>query len=161
MGTVAEATRLAGGRVVGIIPQALVDKELANQLCDELHVVTSMHERKAMMAERSDAFLAAVVEGYLSGDGHHDVKNDRWRLGFCANDEWAADLRTLAARLGAKISLRRTQHVGNYGTFRFGAPDADPEFDVSPLEAVALALHFLDEVPAAVDPSSVFDMGEE
>ena len=58
MGTVAEATRLAGGSVVGIIPQALVDKELANQLCDELHVVTSMHERKAMMAERSDAFLA-------------------------------------------------------------------------------------------------------
>src|SRR5699024_8164746 len=52
--------------------------------------------------QRSDAFLAAVVEGYLSGDGHHDVKNDRWRLGFCANDEWAADLRTLAARLGAK-----------------------------------------------------------
>lgn len=67
--------------------------------------------------QRSDAFLAAVVEGYLSGDGHHDVKNDRWRLGFCANDEWAADLRTLAARLGAKISLRRTQHVGSYGTF--------------------------------------------
>ena len=58
MGQVAEATRQAGGRVVGIIPQALVDKELANQLCDELHVVTSMHERKAMMAERSDAFLA-------------------------------------------------------------------------------------------------------
>ena len=58
MGTVAEATRVAGGRVVGVIPQALVDKELANQLCDELHIVTSMHERKAMMAERSDAFLA-------------------------------------------------------------------------------------------------------
>ncbi|MHA7601898.1 LOG family protein [Alicycliphilus sp. T452] len=58
MGTVAEATRMAGGRVVGIIPQALVDKELANHLCDELHIVTSMHERKAMMAERSDAFLA-------------------------------------------------------------------------------------------------------
>ncbi len=58
MGTVAEATRLAGGRVVGVIPQALVDKELANQQCDELHVVTSMHERKAMMAERCDAFVA-------------------------------------------------------------------------------------------------------
>ncbi len=58
MGTVAEATRTAGGRVVGVIPQALVDKELANHLCDELHIVTSMHERKAMMAERSDAFLA-------------------------------------------------------------------------------------------------------
>lgn len=58
MGVVAEATRLAGGRVVGIIPQALVDKELANRLCDELHIVQTMHERKAMMAQRSDAFLA-------------------------------------------------------------------------------------------------------
>jgi len=58
MGTVAEATRQAGGRVVGIIPKALVDKELANPLCDELHVVDTMHERKAMMGERADAFLA-------------------------------------------------------------------------------------------------------
>ncbi len=58
MGTVAEATRLAGGRVVGVIPQALVDKELANRDCDELHIVQNMHERKAMMAERSDAFVA-------------------------------------------------------------------------------------------------------
>ena len=58
MGTVAEATRLAGGRVVGVIPQALVDKELANPQCDELHIVQTMHERKAMMAERSDTFLA-------------------------------------------------------------------------------------------------------
>lgn len=58
MGTVADATRQAGGRVVGVIPQALVDKELANRLCDELHIVQTMHERKAMMAERSDAFVA-------------------------------------------------------------------------------------------------------
>ena len=58
MGVVAEATQQAGGRVVGIIPQALVDKELANQACDELHIVKNMHERKAMMAERSDAFVA-------------------------------------------------------------------------------------------------------
>ena len=58
MGTVAEATRKAGGRVVGVIPNALVDKELANQHCDELHIVDNMHERKAMMAERSDAFVA-------------------------------------------------------------------------------------------------------
>ncbi|MEJ8858036.1 TIGR00730 family Rossman fold protein [Variovorax robiniae] len=58
MGTVAEATRAAGGRVVGIIPKALVDKELANPLCDELHVVETMHERKAMMGERADAFVA-------------------------------------------------------------------------------------------------------
>ncbi len=58
MGAVAEATRAAGGRVVGIIPKALVDRELANTLCDELHVVDTMHERKAMMGERADAFVA-------------------------------------------------------------------------------------------------------
>lgn len=58
MGELAQATRAAGGRVVGIIPQALVNKELANHDCDELHIVASMHERKAMMAERSNAFLA-------------------------------------------------------------------------------------------------------
>ena len=58
MGMVAEATRAAGGRVVGIIPKALVNKELANPLCDELHVVDTMHERKAMMGERADAFVA-------------------------------------------------------------------------------------------------------
>ncbi len=58
MGTVAKATRAAGGRVVGIIPQALVDKELANHASDELHVVGTMHERKAMMGERADAFVA-------------------------------------------------------------------------------------------------------
>ena len=58
MGEVAQATRQAGGRVVGVIPQALVDKELANHACDELHIVQTMHERKAIMAEHSDAFLA-------------------------------------------------------------------------------------------------------
>src|SRR6218665_808348 len=58
MGVVAEAAGLAGARVVGVIPQALVDKEQANRLCDELHIVHTMHERKAMMAERSPAFVA-------------------------------------------------------------------------------------------------------
>ena len=58
MGIVAQATQEAGGRVVGIIPKALVDKEQANHHCDELHVVDTMHERKALMAERSDVFIA-------------------------------------------------------------------------------------------------------
>lgn len=58
MGVVAKAVREAGGRVVGIIPQSLVDKELADPQCDELHIVQTMHERKALMAERCDAFLA-------------------------------------------------------------------------------------------------------
>ena len=58
MGIVADATRQAGGRVVGVIPQSLVDRELANRLCDELHIVQTMHERKHLMAERANAFLA-------------------------------------------------------------------------------------------------------
>lgn len=58
MGMVADATLAAGGRVVGIIPKALVEKEWAHHGCSELHVVDTMHERKRLMAERADAFLA-------------------------------------------------------------------------------------------------------
>ena len=58
MGTVADATLAAGGRVMGVIPKALVDKEQAHHGCTELHVVETMHERKKMMAEHADAFLA-------------------------------------------------------------------------------------------------------
>lgn len=58
MGTVAQATLEAGGRVIGVIPKALVEKEWANHNCTELHVVDTMHERKRLMAEHADAFLA-------------------------------------------------------------------------------------------------------
>ena len=58
MGIVAEATLQAGGRVVGIIPKSLVEKEWALHECTELHIVETMHERKRMMAERADAFVA-------------------------------------------------------------------------------------------------------
>lgn len=58
MGTLARATLAAGGRVVGIIPRALVEKEYALRACTELHIVDTMHQRKRMMAERADAFLA-------------------------------------------------------------------------------------------------------
>jgi uncharacterized protein (TIGR00730 family) len=58
MGVVADATLRAGGTVVGVIPQALVDRELAKADCTELHVVQNMHERKRLMAERAHAFLA-------------------------------------------------------------------------------------------------------
>lgn len=58
MGLMADATLAAGGRVVGVIPQALVEREWAKHDCTELHIVSNMHERKRMMAERADAFLA-------------------------------------------------------------------------------------------------------
>ena len=58
MGVVAQATLEAQGRVVGIIPKALMEREMAFTQCQELIVVETMHERKRLMAERSDVFLA-------------------------------------------------------------------------------------------------------
>lgn len=58
MGVVANAALSAGGTVIGVIPQALMTKEVAHRGLTELRVVASMHERKALMAELSDAFLA-------------------------------------------------------------------------------------------------------
>lgn len=58
MGAVADATLAAGGKAIGVIPECLMIKEVAHEGLDELHVVASMHERKALMAELSDAFIA-------------------------------------------------------------------------------------------------------
>src|SRR5262245_57540668 len=58
MGVLADAALAGGGRVVGVIPRALVARELAHQGLSELHVVETMHQRKALMADKSDAFVA-------------------------------------------------------------------------------------------------------
>jgi uncharacterized protein (TIGR00730 family) len=58
MGAVADAVLDAGGAVIGVIPHALAVREIAHQRLTRLHVVGSMHERKAMMADLSDAFVA-------------------------------------------------------------------------------------------------------
>ena len=58
MGALADGALAAGGEVIGVIPQALVDRELAHGGLSELHVVSSLHERKAKMAELADGFAA-------------------------------------------------------------------------------------------------------
>jgi len=58
MGVVADAALEAGASVVGVIPHSLMDRELGHVGLTELHVVDTMHQRKTLMAERSDAFLA-------------------------------------------------------------------------------------------------------
>lgn len=58
MGVVAEAGLAAGARVVGVTPRRLLEREMVHTGLTELHVVESMHERKVMMAEMSDAFIA-------------------------------------------------------------------------------------------------------
>ena len=58
MGILADTALAAGGEVIGVIPQDLMDREIGHQGLTDLHVVGSMHERKALMAELSDAFVA-------------------------------------------------------------------------------------------------------
>jgi uncharacterized protein (TIGR00730 family) len=58
MGQVADAMIQHGGEAVGVIPEFMLDYEIAHNQLTELHVVTSMHQRKAMMAERACAFVA-------------------------------------------------------------------------------------------------------
>ncbi|WP_017727892.1 LOG family protein [Halalkalibacterium ligniniphilum] len=58
MGAVAEGVMAGGGEVIGVMPKKLANIELAHHGLTELHIVETMHERKAMMAELSDAFIA-------------------------------------------------------------------------------------------------------
>ena len=58
MGALAEGALAAGGEVIGIMPKHLVDREVAHTGLTQLHVVDSMHERKALLAQLSDGFLA-------------------------------------------------------------------------------------------------------
>ncbi|SOB80516.1 hypothetical protein SAMN06297144_1100 [Sphingomonas guangdongensis] len=57
MGAVADAALAAGGEVIGVIPQALVDAEVAHRGCTELHVVDTMHQRKQAFTDLSDGFV--------------------------------------------------------------------------------------------------------
>jgi uncharacterized protein (TIGR00730 family) len=58
MGIIADEVLLLGGHVTGVIPQALMDKEVGHTQLSQLHIVRNMHERKALMAELSDGFIA-------------------------------------------------------------------------------------------------------
>ena len=67
MGTIADAAIARGGRVIGVMPQHLVDREIAHRGLTNLHIVGSMHERKALMIELADAF-ALLPGGFGSWD---------------------------------------------------------------------------------------------
>jgi len=67
MGAVADAALAAGGEVVGVIPDVIREREIDHKGLTELHVVHTMHERKAMLAERADAFVA-LPGGYGTMD---------------------------------------------------------------------------------------------
>lgn len=109
--------------VYGPMLRGLVETYVSGKLASGKH----LHSR---CWQRSDRFLRAVLDGYLDGDGHFDAANNRWRLGFCSNDELVADLRTIGARLGVSVRLRRYTHKiddvefpGYRGELRFTRSD--------------------------------------
>src|SRR5580658_294897 len=67
MGAVADAALAAGGEVVGVIPDVIMDREIGHKGLTELHVVRTMHERKALLASRANAFVA-LPGGYGTMD---------------------------------------------------------------------------------------------
>jgi uncharacterized protein (TIGR00730 family) len=73
MGVLADAALNAGGRVIGVIPQSLLEREIQHTGLSELQVVSSMHERKTRMAELADAFIALP-----GGAGTLEEVFERW-----------------------------------------------------------------------------------
>ena len=141
MGIVAEATRLAGGRVVGVIPQALVDKEQASLHCDELHVVDTMHERKAMMAERSDAFVALP-----GGIGTFEELFEVWtwrQLGY--HDKPIGLLNVAGYYNALLVFLRQSVQNGFMSDWQMGLLHSGP--DVATLMRATVQSAGLSEVP--------------
>lgn len=125
MGTVARSTAEAGGRVVGVIPQSLVDREFANHDCDELHIVQTMHERKALMAERSGAFLALP-----GGIGTFEELFEVWtwrQLGY--HDKPIGLLNVAGYYDGLLSFLHHSVHSGFMGPWQMKLVDAATEVD--------------------------------
>ena len=103
MGAVARAARAGGARTVGVIPRALLDKEVGDRAADELVVVDDMRTRKGLMDERSDAFLALP-----GGLGTLEELFEVWvarSLGMHAKPVVALDVDGLYAPLRAQVDL--------------------------------------------------------
>ncbi len=99
MGAVADAALAAGAPVIGVMPRSLVEKEIAHEGLSELHVVGSMHERKALMADRSDGFVALP-----GGIGTLEELFEVWtwaQLGYHAKPVGLLDVAGFYGRLAA------------------------------------------------------------
>jgi uncharacterized protein (TIGR00730 family) len=105
MGVVADATLSAGGQVVGVIPQALMDREVGHAGLTELHVVQTMHERKLMMAERAEAFVALP-----GGIGTFEELFEVWSWQQLGYHDKPVGLLNVAGYYDELIAFMRTTH---------------------------------------------------
>ena len=97
--TITENGNTQNIRVYGKLLNAILDELVAGRIAKDKGL-------SPICWRYSNKFLKALTDGYLSGDGHWDEGNQRWRLGFTRNYNLERDLRTLSARLGFKLSLK-------------------------------------------------------
>lgn len=133
MGALADAALAAGGRVTGIMPIALVEKEIAHAGLTELHTVGSMHERKAMMADRSDAFL-----GLPGGAGTLEEVFEVWTWGQLGHHRKPVGLLNVAGfydKLAAFLDHQMTERFVREEHRRMLLIEADPEIILNGFDA--------------------------
>ena len=94
----------------GKLLNAIIDTYISGRVAKDKHLSMACWQR-------GNYFLSELWRGYLSGDGHWDKANERWRLGFTRNYNLAADMRTLVARIGGKLRIKLS-HTGEFKTFR-------------------------------------------
>ena len=125
MGALADAAMAAGGQVTGIMPIALVEKEIAHAGLTELRTVGSMHERKAMMSDRSDAFL-----GLPGGAGTLEEVFEVWTWGQLGHHRKPVGLLNVAGfydRLAAFLDHQVNERFVREEHRRMLTIKADPE----------------------------------
>ncbi|MDZ4766406.1 MAG: TIGR00730 family Rossman fold protein [Chloroflexota bacterium] len=128
MGALARGVHAAGGRVIGIIPQALVDKEVSYTACDEMITTRDLRERKGMMDARSDAFLAlpgglGTLEEITEIMSQRALKISDKPLILLDLEGYYQPLVTLFDHMAAMGFLR-----ANHGQLYYTAPDLDAAF---------------------------------
>jgi uncharacterized protein (TIGR00730 family) len=109
MGTVADAVMAAGGQVVGVIPQALMDREVGHAGLTELHVVQTMHERKQLMAERADAFISLP-----GGIGTLEELYEVWSWQQLGYHDKPVALLNVEGYYDALLEFHRTMHARGF-----------------------------------------------
>ncbi len=109
MGVVADATLAAGGTAVGVIPQALMQREVGHRGLTELHVVRTMHERKQLMAERADAFVALP-----GGIGTLEELYEVWSWQQLGYHDKPVALLDVAGYYEALIAFHATMHARGF-----------------------------------------------
>lgn len=125
MGTAADAVMAAGGQVVGVIPQALMDREVGHAGLTELHVVQTMHERKRLMAERADAFISLP-----GGIGTLEEMYEVWSWQQLGYHDKPVALLNVEGYYDALLEFHRAMHArGFVSQAQFDALTVDTEPD--------------------------------